>query len=196
MAPARFHNFAKNRGSVFRSSTYWRRQWLSANRFSLQVTSFSNQKASGPRQTGGIGKLGPANERHRINPMPVEILLVEDNYPDVWLFKEIVSHSSVAVRITVAEDAEKALELLADPLFKPDLIITDVNLSKISGLELVRQFTGNGIPVVVFSSSNDPTNKAEALKLGAKEFVQKPADLDGYTEAVRKILLTWAQPPP
>jgi CheY-like chemotaxis protein len=60
--------------------------------------------------------------------LPVEILLIEDNGADVRIIKEIVSHCSVAIRFTVAEDGEEALSLLDDPQFKPHLVITDMKL--------------------------------------------------------------------
>lgn len=127
--------------------------------------------------------------------MPVEILLIEDNGADVRVIKEIVSHSSVTVRLTIAKDGEKALAVLADPQFKPDLIITDMILPTISGPELFRRSTADGIPVVVFSSSKNPMYIASALELGAKEYVEKPADIDQYTEAVWKMIWKWAKPP-
>ena len=128
-------------------------------------------------------------------PVSVELLLVEDNDGDAQLIKEIVSHCSVAVRITVAEDGEKALALLADPQFKPDLIITDMNMPKVAGPELLERCNASGIPVVVFSSSRNPTDRAEALRLGAREYVEKPTDLDEYTNALWKTILKWIQPP-
>jgi len=127
--------------------------------------------------------------------MPVKLLLIEDNGADVRIIKEIVSHSSVAVRITVAEDDEKALALLADPKFKPDLIITGMSLSKTSGSEVLQRCNANGIPVVVFNASKNPRDKAEVLGLGATEFVEKPFDLNRYTEAVWKMVRKWVQPP-
>jgi two-component system, chemotaxis family, response regulator Rcp1 len=127
--------------------------------------------------------------------MPLEILLIEDNGGDVRIIKEIVSHCSVTVRIAVVGDGEKALAFLADPQFKPDLIITDMSLPKISGPELLQRCTANGIPVVVFSSSKNPADIAKALELGAKEFVEKPTDIDEYTEAVWKMIWKWAKPP-
>jgi CheY-like chemotaxis protein len=114
---------------------------------------------------------------------------------DAQLIKEIVSRCSVAVRITVAEDGEKALALLADSQFKPDLIITDMNMPKVAGSELLERCNANGIPVVVFSSSRNPTDRAEALRLGAREYVEKPTDLDEYTNALWKMIWKWIQPP-
>jgi two-component system response regulator len=128
--------------------------------------------------------------------LPVEILLIEDNGADVRIIKEIVSHCSVAVRITVAENREKALSLLDDPQFKFHLVITDMMLPKASAPEVLRRCNENSIPVVVFSASTNPNDKTEALALGAKEFVEKPADLDAYTEAVWKMIWKWIQTPP
>jgi CheY-like chemotaxis protein len=127
--------------------------------------------------------------------MPVEILLIEENSADVRIIKEIASHGSVAVRMTIAEDGEKALALFDNPQFKPHLIIADMSQPKISGLELLRRFSGTGIPVVVFSGSKNPSDKAEALELGAKEFVEKPLDLAEYTVAVWRMILKWTKPP-
>jgi len=64
--------------------------------------------------------------------MPVQVLLAEDHEGDARLIKEIVSKCSVAIRITVAEDGEKALAIVADPQFNPDLIITDMNMPKVA----------------------------------------------------------------
>jgi CheY-like chemotaxis protein len=126
--------------------------------------------------------------------MPVEVLLAEDNDGDARLIKEIVSHCSVTVRITVAEDGEKALALLADPQFKPNLIITDMNMPKVATPELLKRSKADGIPVVVFSSSKNPADVTNALELGAKEFVEKPLDIDQYTEAVWKMIWKWIKP--
>jgi CheY-like chemotaxis protein len=129
------------------------------------------------------------------SPMPVELLLAEDNEGDARLITEIVSRCSVAVRITLAEDGEKALALLADPQFKPDLIITDMNMPKVAGHELLKRSNANGIPVVVFSSSTNPTDVTNALEFGAKEFVEKPLDIDEYAEALWKMIWKWTQRP-
>ena len=126
--------------------------------------------------------------------MPVEILLVEDNGADVRIIREIVSQTSVAIRLTIAENGEEALALLANPLFKPDLIITDTSVPKSCHSDVLRLCQASGLPVVVFSGSTSPSVRKEALKLGAKEFIEKPLDLDAYTDAVWKMIWKWAKP--
>jgi len=126
--------------------------------------------------------------------MPVEILLIEDNAADVRIIKEIVSHSTVVVTLTVAGDGEEAVALLGDSLYKPDLIITDANVPKISLPEVLRLCNAESIPVVVFSAAINPAEKAEVLSLGAKEFVEKPVHLDAYIEAVWRMIWKWVKP--
>ena len=70
-----------------------------------------------------------------------------------------------------------------------------MNMPKVAGPELLERSNANGIPVVVFSSCSNPTDKAKALELGARECVEKPTDLDEYTIAVWKMIWKWIQPP-
>src|SRR5713101_216208 len=110
--------------------------------------------------------------------MPIRVLVVEDNYGDAVLMRTITARSSVPVEITIAEDGDKALAILNDPNFKPDVIISDLTLPRMPGMELLTREELKNVPVVVFSSSNNPADVAHALALGAREFVEKPMDLD------------------
>jgi CheY-like chemotaxis protein len=121
--------------------------------------------------------------------MSIQVLVVEDNYGDAALIQTITSRSSVPVEITIAEDDDKALAILKDPKFKPDLIISDFTLPRMPGMELLTRDELKNVPVVVFSSSANPSDAREALALGAREFVQKPMDLD--TEALWGIIWKW-----
>jgi CheY-like chemotaxis protein len=121
--------------------------------------------------------------------MPVRILLVEDSRADASLIHTITARSSVPVEIAVAEDPDAALGLL-DGSFKPDLIISALVLPRTSGIGLLGRPETKDIPIVIFSSSMNP-DAEEALRMGAREFVQKPIDLDGFTETLWKIIWKW-----
>jgi len=122
------------------------------------------------------------------------VLLVEDNACDILLIQQILSKASVPVRLHVAMDGEQALLMLTDPSLKPDLIILDLNIPKVTGTALLQRWRVGTIPVVVFSSSANPTEKVRSIALGAREFVSKPLDLDEFTHAVRGIVHDWAMP--
>ena len=82
--------------------------------------------------------------------------------------------------------------MLTNPPVQPDLIILDLNIPKITGTALLQRWRVGATPVVVFSSTENPTEKVRSLALGAREFVSKPMDLDEFTGAVRGIVQRWA----
>jgi DNA-binding NtrC family response regulator len=126
--------------------------------------------------------------------MPVEVLLVEDNHSDVLLIKNIVAEFSLDVRFTVAKDTQTAVALLFDPGFNPRLVITDMHMP--NGVEeLFKRYEAKGIPVVVFSSALSPTEVADVLKLGAREYVVKPIAWEEFRDAVVGIFSKWMPHP-
>lgn len=88
-------------------------------------------------------------------------------------------------------DGEQALQVLADPEFKPDLIILDLNIPKVPGLEVLARCKPQA-PVVVFSSSTNPTEIQRAKVLGVREFVKKPIDFDEFENVFKRMIRDWA----
>jgi CheY-like chemotaxis protein len=120
----------------------------------------------------------------------LQLLLVEDSPADVLLIRESLMSCSVPVHVTVAYDGAKALSFLNGG-FRPDLVILDLNIPKISGLELLEQYHEREIPIVVFSSSQNPQHKKAALERGAREYVHKPIDLEAFKVAVCDMVEKW-----
>lgn len=124
---------------------------------------------------------------------PVELLLVEDNPGDVLLISQVLRDEPLPIRVRVAVDGEQALQLLEDQDYKPDLVILDLNIPKVSGLSFLARCVLEA-PVVVFSSSSSPHDQRRSYELGAKEFVQKPSDLQAFAWRVSQVVRTWAFP--
>ena len=118
------------------------------------------------------------------------IFVIEDNAGDVLLIRQILQEQQIPVRIHVARDGSQAMFMLAEGRFQPDLILLDLNLPKISGSWFLEQ-SNPKVPVVVFSSSSNPADIQGSVELGAKEFVQKPTDLQEYAERVSRIVRDW-----
>jgi DNA-binding response OmpR family regulator len=114
----------------------------------------------------------------------MEILLVEDNAGDAVLIRQILADAPVAVNLHIVRDGEQALTLLSDAHFRPALIILDLNIPRISGAALLERWKLQNIPVVVFSSSQSDAERERVMELGAREFVQKPTDLEAFAAAV------------
>ena len=124
----------------------------------------------------------------------MEILLVEDNAGDAVLIRQILADAAVPVNLHIARDGEQAMTILGDGRFLPKLIILDLNIPRISGSALLERWKTLKTPVVVFSSTSSDVERDRALALGAREFIQKPSDLDGFTQAVYGIVERYGGP--
>jgi len=125
---------------------------------------------------------------------PVEVLLVEDNAGDAVLIRQVLAEVRFAVKLVIARDGEQALQMLEDADFKPDLIILDLNIPKINGHAVLERNVRKDIPVVVFSSSWNDAEIQRTFTLGARDYVQKPAEIEAFADAVIKIVTKWAIP--
>jgi CheY-like chemotaxis protein len=126
----------------------------------------------------------------------MEVLLIEDNAGDAVLIRQILAEASVPINLHIARDGEQAMTMLGDAHFRPDLIILDLNIPRISGAALLDRWKALDIPIVVFSSSLNDNERERALALGAREFVQKPIDIDLFTENVSGIIQRYSNPRP
>lgn len=124
------------------------------------------------------------------------IVLVEDNPDDERLTLRALRRSKISNEILVARNGEEALELIfaQDPL--PCVVLLDLKLPKIDGLEVLRSLrqteTTRLLPVVMLTSSSEERDIIESYSLGANSYVRKPVDIDQFTEAVRQLGLYWA----
>jgi DNA-binding response OmpR family regulator len=124
----------------------------------------------------------------------MEILLVEDNAGDAVLIRQILADAAVPVNLHIARDGEQAVTMFNDAHFRPNLIILDLNIPRITGTALLERWKSSQIPVVVFSSSLNDTERDRALALGAKEFIRKPLDIAEFTQEVCGLVKRYAGP--
>jgi two-component system, chemotaxis family, response regulator Rcp1 len=124
----------------------------------------------------------------------VQVLLIEDSAGDALLTGQIVAESRVPIKLVIARDGVQALSMLDDPSFEPALIILDLNIPIISGHAVLERNPRKDIPVVIFSVSDDQRDMQRALALGAREYVQKPMNLEAYKKAVLGIIEKWVRP--
>jgi len=131
---------------------------------------------------------------------PVEILLVEDNEGDIGLIEEILEEISIRNKLHVAEDGEEAiLYLYGEGKFsgssRPDIILLDLNLPKIDGLEILKEIKEDenlkNIPVVVLTTSQAEKDILRAYDLHANAYVNKPLDFDQFINTVKSIATFW-----
>ena len=140
----------------------------------------------------------------------VEILLVEDNPDDVELTLHAFKKSKLVNRIQVVRDGAEALDYLfgggefagRDVLDVPHLVLLDLKLPKVSGIEVLRRIRGDprtcSIPVVAMTSSREERDIAATYKLGINSYIVKPVDFDQFGKVVEQLGYYWLllnQPP-
>lgn len=124
------------------------------------------------------------------------IVLVEDNPDDEQLTLRALRRGKIINEILVARNGEEALTLILNLEPPPCVVLLDLKLPKIDGLEVLRQLRATPLthmlPVVILTSSSEERDMVESYSLGANSYVRKPVDIDQFTEAVRQLGLYWA----
>ena len=139
------------------------------------------------------------------------ILIVEDNPDDVELVLMALQSKNITNKIDVVTDGEQALDYLfcrgeyADRNieFTPTVILLDLQLPKVSGLDVLKQLRANKrtklLPVVIFTSSTEEQDMISSYELGANSYIRKPVDADQFEKAIEELGLYWLllnEPPP
>ena len=139
------------------------------------------------------------------------ILLVEDNQDDEELTLRALSRNNIGNQVVVVRDGQEAIDWLEgtgphagrDVTNTPALILLDLKLPKVDGLEVLRRLRANRhtamVPVVILTSSKEDRDRASGYKSGANSYVQKPVDFNEFLAAVRQLGMYWLmlnEPPP
>jgi CheY-like chemotaxis protein len=131
------------------------------------------------------------------------ILLVEDNPHDEELTLRALRKSNIVNDVAVVRDGPAALDFLfcrgefaeRDPLDMPRVVLLDLNLPKIGGLDVLRQIRADErtklLPVVILTSSKEDSDVISGYNLGANSYVVKPVDFNQFSTAVNQLGLFW-----
>jgi two-component system response regulator len=131
------------------------------------------------------------------------ILLVEDNADDEALTFRALMKNNIGNQLVVARDGAEALDYLfatgqysgRDMNAGPQVVLLDLNLPKVNGLEVLRKLRANErtkhLPVVILTSSNEEQDRLQGYENGANSYVRKPVDFNQFIEAVRQLGLYW-----
>lgn len=134
---------------------------------------------------------------------PPKILLVEDNPDDIDLTIRALKKNNIVNELIIAHDGVEALDYLfgtgafagRDLSDMPQVILLDLKLPKINGLEVLQQLRADErtrfLPVVVLTSSREEQDIVASYNFGANSYVRKPVDFTEFTEAVRQLGLYW-----
>jgi CheY-like chemotaxis protein len=132
-----------------------------------------------------------------------KVLLVEDNQEDAVLTLRALKKNNIENKVYVVRDGREALDFLfctnkftkRDPHDLPQLMLLDIQLPTINGLEVLRRVRADdrtrGLPVVILSSSNEEQVIVESYESGANSYMSKPTDFTQFIESVGQISSHW-----
>ena len=139
-----------------------------------------------------------------MNTQMIEILLIEDNMNDAELTLRVLKKlkGTHFINITHIKDGEEAVNYFfsetgeyKDPLKFPKLILLDLKLPKVDGMQILRKLKAEEstklIPIVIFTSSQEERDIVDSYKLGVNSYVTKPVDYESFMEAVSNLELYW-----
>lgn len=128
------------------------------------------------------------------------ILLVEDDPDHELLTLRALRKSNIANDIRVAHDGEEAVNMLfgtgdGAPTVNPQVVLLDLKLPKIDGLEVLRRIRENEntrmLPVVILTSSDEESDVIRSYRLGVNSYIRKPVNFTEFAEATRQLGMYW-----
>ena len=124
------------------------------------------------------------------------ILLVEDDPDHELLTIRALKKSNIANDVRVARDGEEAINLLyGENAIQPQVILLDLKLPKVDGLEVLRRIRTSDVtrmlPVVVLTSSDEERDVVRSYQLGVNSYIRKPVSFTDFAEATRQLGMYW-----
>ncbi|SFU27501.1 Response regulator receiver domain-containing protein [Pustulibacterium marinum] len=126
----------------------------------------------------------------------LKVLLIEDDMIETMKLNRTVSKLQLKHSITEAKNGEEALQVLEQKDRLPDIILLDLNMPKINGIEFLSILKNNDtlryIPTIVLTTSSNHKDLLECYKIGVAGYVIKPLKYEDYVEKIDKVLSYWS----
>jgi CheY-like chemotaxis protein len=126
----------------------------------------------------------------------LNILLIEDDAIEVMKFNRVLSTLDIKHKIVEANNGEEALTILKGKEIIPDIIILDLNMPKINGLEFLNILKADEylkyIPAIILTTSNNRKDILECYRMGIAGYLLKPLKYDNYVNRIKRLIEYWS----
>ncbi len=126
----------------------------------------------------------------------LNILFVEDDSIEVMMFNRVIQKIGINHKLIEANNGEIALEILNKKEIIPDIILLDLNMPKLNGIEFLKIIKNNEelkhVPIIIFTTSNNHRDISNCYKIGIAGYIIKPLKYDDYLVLVQKTLEYWS----
>lgn len=127
----------------------------------------------------------------------LKILLIEDDAIEVMKFIKVIETLGEDHQIVEAKNGEEALDILNSGKQLPDIIVLDLNMPKVNGIEFLASLKKDDllkyIPTIVLTTSNNPKDILECYKIGIAGYILKPLKYEDYVSRINKALAYWSE---
>jgi len=128
--------------------------------------------------------------------LELKILLVEDNIIEILKLKRAIENLGMNHEVLEAENGEIALDSIKQEEINPDIILLDLNMPKMNGLEFLAKVRNDEsmrhLPIIILSTSNNNRDLMEAYKLGVSGYILKPLKYEDYVKKIEYTLQYWS----
>ncbi|MFH6972207.1 response regulator [Flavobacterium petrolei] len=126
----------------------------------------------------------------------LNILLIEDDAIEVMKFNRVLSTLNIKHKILEANNGEEAIKILKEKETVPDIIVLDLNMPKINGIEFLRILKSDDylkyIPAIILTTSSNHKDVLECYRIGIAGYVIKPLKYDEYVKRITKLVEYWS----
>lgn len=126
----------------------------------------------------------------------LKILLIEDDTIEVMKFIKVIDTLNLKHQVIESRNGEEALEILENTKQLPDIIVLDLNMPKVNGIEFLSSLKSNTglqyIPTIILTTSNNPKDILECYKIGIAGYILKPLKYEEYATRIEKMLEYWS----
>jgi len=126
----------------------------------------------------------------------LSILLIEDDRIEVMKLKRVLSKNQLNHQLSEAKNGEDALQVLRDKSKLPDIILLDLNMPKINGIEFLKILKNDPvlkyIPTVILTTSNNHNDVKQCYEIGIAGYILKPLKYEDYVEKINGLLEYWS----
>ncbi|QIH39216.1 response regulator [Flavobacterium sp. Sr18] len=127
----------------------------------------------------------------------LNILLIEDDAIEVMKFNRVLSTLDIKHKILEANNGEEAIKILKEKETVPDIIVLDLNMPKMNGIEFLRILKADEylkyIPAVILTTSNNRKDILECYKIGIAGYLLKPLKYDEYIDRIKHLIEYWSR---
>lgn len=126
----------------------------------------------------------------------LKILLIEDDSIEIMKFNRVLTNLVLQHEIIEANNGEEAIELLKEKNIQPDIIVLDLNMPKMNGIEFLTILKNDTalkyIPAIILTTSNNQKDMLECYKIGIAGYILKPLKYEDYIDRIQKLLAYWS----